>query len=99
MSVAPLLVSLVVSPLTDWLKQAKWFPWVNPEDASKVHALVVLLSAVGTVLSARFDGTLSQDTVSTLLNALVAVLTSYSGSVAFHELVKRLPWTPPTTTS
>ena len=88
LNVSPLtlVVAAISRYLTTYLRNAKWFGVVKPEDKLKVHAMNGVVASVLTLGVLFFTGDLQQLDVQTVVSAIFNAVMSFSGATAWYEL-------------
>lgn len=76
---------IVVSLLTKYLVEAKWFPWVSEENAPRIRALAALLSAISACIVAWESKNLSSDNFMDVINTAVIFVNTLGISTLFHH--------------
>jgi hypothetical protein len=84
-----LITGLVVPFVTSWLKNAKWFSVVSPEQSARVQALAAVLSAVAGFLGAYATGSFDESMVKGLIETLVMAVPTLGISALIHHWVLR----------
>lgn len=84
------VVGIVLKFVVDLLVQAKWFHFVTPEQKNRILSLVGVLSAMFGVATALLSGSPTDGAVQILTQSLLDSISTFSGAIATHEVVKKL---------
>lgn len=82
---------IIVKFIVDYLVKAPWFPWVDGTKKTQVLALAGAVSALSGVVIAWASGSISEDVIQSLLDAVGNAITVFSASVGTHEVTKDRP--------
>lgn len=86
-----LTAGIVVPLLTQWLKSAKWFSFVQEDQGGRVKALAAVLSAVAALLVSWQSGQLQQMDVQTVLEAGNGFVQTLGMSALIHHWFIKKP--------
>lgn len=83
--------ALLVNLLTSYLREAKWFTFIDKFDRAKVLALALGLSTIFSLIVSALTGTLTEDGLNSgLMLVAQQIIAMFTGSVGIYQVSKAL---------